>query len=192
MNPPIELSAQLQWAARGLLAIQRGESSTDWLGQQCPVHLRPGVQALLMTALRRWGTTRALCQLLVPKAPAPEVDALLCVGLGLLTQTPPPYPDHTLVSQAVEAAKKDPRTRALAALINACLRRCVREREALLSQVQSEESARWNHPTWWVAKVRKDHPKHWQAILEQAHRRPPLVLRVNPKKIELEIGRAHV
>ncbi len=57
MTSPPRLSAQLQWAARGLQAVQAGQSSTDWLGQ-CPPELRPGVQALLLTALRQWGGPR--------------------------------------------------------------------------------------------------------------------------------------
>ena len=114
-----QLSVQLHWAARGLQAVMAGQSSTDWLSH-CPAALRPGVQALLLTALRHWGLARALRAVLVPKAPAPQVDALLCLGLALLVQDPPMYPSHTLVSQLVEATKKEPRTRALAPLVNAC------------------------------------------------------------------------
>jgi 16S rRNA (cytosine967-C5)-methyltransferase len=140
------------------------------------------VQALLLTGLRQWGLSRALRQVLVPKPPAPAVDALLCLSLGLLTQDPPPYAEHTLVSQAVEAAKSEPRMRALAPLINACLRRCLREKRALLSQVQDLPEARWNHPRWWVEQLQKDHPKAWQQILIQAHQKPPMVLRINPRR----------
>lgn len=181
MNPSPALSAQLTWAARGLSAVQLGQSSTEWLGQ-CPPALRPGVQALLLSGLRHWGLSRALRQLLVPKPPAPAVDALLCLSLGLLTLDPPPYAAHTLVSQAVEAAKAEPRMRALAPLINACLRRCQREREALLCQVQNQIEARWNHPSWWVEQLQKDHPDAWQHILSHAQQKPPMVLRINPRR----------
>ena len=174
--PP--LSAQLLWAARGLQAVQAGQSSTDWLSQ-CPPALRPGVQALLLTALRKLGRARALREQLTPKTPAPAVDAMLCLGLGVLLHEPPLYPEHTLVSQAVEAAKSGPRTRAMAGLINACLRRFGRERQALMAATAHEPQARWNHPAWWVKRLRADHPTHWQALLAQAQRRPPLVLRIN-------------
>ena len=26
--------------------------------------------------------------------------------------------------------------------------------------------ARWNHPRWWIERLKQDHPQHWQAILE--------------------------
>ena len=180
-----QLSVQLHWAARGLQAVMAGQSSTDWLSH-CPAALRPGVQALLLTALRHWGLARALRAVLVPKAPAPQVDALLCLGLALLVQDPPMYPSHTLVSQLVEATKKEPRTRALAPLVNACLRRYTREHEALRASVSTDLQALWNHPAWWVKRVRHDHPQHWQSILTQAHQRPPLVLRVNLKKVSID------
>jgi 16S rRNA (cytosine967-C5)-methyltransferase len=179
-----QLSAQLQWAARGLQAVQAGQSSTEWLGQ-CPGAIRPGVQALLLSALRQFGRARALRQHLTPKTPAPAVDALLCLSLGLLVQDPPLYPEHTLVSQAVEAAKKEPRTQALAALINACLRRFGRERAALMALTDRDPQARWNHPLWWIERLTKDHPQHWQAMLAQAQRRPPLVLRINTRRTSM-------
>lgn len=184
MTPPPRLSAQLQWAARGLQAVQAGQSSTDWLGQ-CPPELRPGVQALLLTALRQWGRARALRQQLTPKAPHPAVDALLCLCLGLWVHEPAPYPEHTLVSQAVEAAKKEPRTRAMAGLINACLRRFGREREALMALTDRDPQAFWNHPDWWVDRLRIDHPDRWQDLLAQAQQRPPMVLRINARRTTL-------
>jgi 16S rRNA (cytosine967-C5)-methyltransferase len=184
LKPAAALSAQLMWAARGVQAVCSGQSSTDWLNQ-CPSALRPGVQALLLTALRHLGLARALRQQLATKNPPAPVDALLCLSLGLLTQNPPLYPEHTLVSQAVEAAKTEPRTKALAGLINACLRRYLRERAALHAACQHDDQARWNHPAWWVQRLRKDHPKHWQAILQQAQQRPPLVIRVNQQKIKV-------
>ena len=185
MTPAPKLSIQLSWASRGLQAVLSGQSSTDWLNQ-CPVEVRPGVQALLMMALRQLGMAKALRQRLVPKSPAPAVDALLTLSLGVLLQDPPPYAAHTLVSQAVDAAKREPRCRALAALINASLRRFVRERSELLAGLEDDIAARWNHPPWWVEQLRRDHPEAWTRILELARQKPPLVLRVNPRKTDLE------
>ena len=81
MTPAPKLSIQLSWASRGLQAVLSGQSSTDWLNQ-CPVEVRPGVQALLMMALRQLGMARALRQRLVSKSPAPAADALLTLSLG--------------------------------------------------------------------------------------------------------------
>lgn len=180
------LSVQLLWSARGLQAVAAGRSSTDWLAQQCPVALRPGVQSILLSALRHWGLARALRRQMVPKAPLPAIDALLTLGLALLTQDPPMYSEHTLVSQAVESAKSDPRTRAVAPLINACLRRLIRERGELLMAVQDDPQARYNHPAWWVQQVQIDHPDDWLTILARAQQHPPLVLRLNLRRTSLD------
>ena len=52
--------------------------------------------------------------------------------------------------------------RAQAGFFNACLRRFGRERAALLAAVQADPVARWNHPLWWVQRLQRDHPAHWQ------------------------------
>ena len=95
------------------------------------------------------------------------------------------YDPHTLVNQAVEAAKRNPTTNAQAGFLNACLRRFLREKEALLSVAIQKPQARWNHPSWWVARLQKDHPKQWQTVLQANSVQAPLTLRVNTAKTTL-------
>ncbi|MEY2621826.1 MAG: hypothetical protein RIT26_1646 [Pseudomonadota bacterium] len=184
MTEALSLATQLHWSARGLQAVASGQSSTEWLSQ-CPAALRPGVQAILLAALRHLGLARALRQQMVPKPPAPAVDALLSLSLALLVQDPPMYPEHTLVSQAVDAAKKEPRIRALAPLINACLRRFIRERSPLMKGVEKDLTAQHNHPLWWIQQLRTDHPTAWARMLSRARQRPPLVLRLNLRRTDM-------
>jgi len=92
------------------------------------------------------------------------------------------YTLYTLVDQTVEAAKRSEATRHQASFINGCLRRFLRERDALVAQTEKSPQAVWNHPQWWIDQVRKDHPAHWQAILEANNSRAPLILRVNERK----------
>jgi 16S rRNA (cytosine967-C5)-methyltransferase len=87
-------------------------------------------------------------------------------------------PPFAVVDQAVAAAAELARPEAKA-LVNALLRRFLRERDALLARVRSEPVARWSHPRWWIARVRSDWPDHWQSILAAGNVRPPLTLRVN-------------
>ena len=95
------------------------------------------------------------------------------------------YDAHTLVNQAVEAAKRNPVTHAQAGFLNACLRRFLREKEELLSGALQKPQARWNHPAWWVARLQKDHPKQWQTVLQANSLQAPLTLRVNTAKTTL-------
>jgi len=87
-----------------------------------------------------------------------------------------------LVDQAVEAAKRSEATSHQASFINGCLRRFLRERDALVAKTDANPQAVWNHPQWWVDRVRKDHPGQWQNILRANNAKAPLVLRINLKK----------
>jgi 16S rRNA (cytosine967-C5)-methyltransferase len=126
------------------------------------------------------GQAEAVRRKLALRTPAPPVDALLCTALALaLDPEQAPYEPFTLVDQAVEAAKKQTATRGLAAFINACLRRFLREHDTLLASVEQEPMARWNHPRWWIDRLRQDHPQHWQAILRTNASHASMTLRVN-------------
>jgi 16S rRNA (cytosine967-C5)-methyltransferase len=148
--------------------------------------LRPGVQSLSFQVLRSLGRAEALRRLLAPRKPPPAADALLCAALALAWQEKDaPYDVFTLVNQAVEAAKRSPDMAAQSGFINACLRRFLREREALVERSHSDLVAIWNHPAWWIKRLQKDHPAHWQAILAAAQHQPPMSLRVNLRKTSL-------
>jgi 16S rRNA (cytosine967-C5)-methyltransferase len=210
-NPSqVPLWRQLQGAAFLLMAVRSGRSMTAAL-EDVDTSIRPGVQALGFHALRHLGRAEALRQQLANRPPPPEADALLCVALavawgGAQFSDGPPlgkltpsggsevreatnvgamYTAHTLVDQAVEAAKNSEGTRHQASFINGCLRRFLRERDALLAITERHPQAVWNHPQWWIDRLRKDHPEHWQAILQANNTRAPLILRINERKTTL-------
>lgn len=178
----VPLSRQLQAVAWALQDIRAGRSGSAVM-EGVPSAQRPGVQALLFQVLRQLGLAEALRQQLAPRKPAPPVDALLCSALALACDADhAPYEPFTLVNQTVEAAKASSSTRAQAAFVNACLRRFLRERDALLHSARQDEQALWNHPRWWIQRVRQDHPQHWQQILQANNTQAPMVLRVNKQK----------
>jgi 16S rRNA (cytosine967-C5)-methyltransferase len=145
-----------------------------------PKDIRPGVQALSFQAMRWWGRAAAIRKALARKAPPAQADALLCTALSLSWNDDiSPYPVHTLVNQAVEAARRHKDMRAQAPFVNACLRRFLRERESLLATTEADLTAQWNHPVWWVKRLKADHPEDWQAILQAAQAAAPMSLRVN-------------
>ncbi len=178
----VPLWRQLQGASSLLMAVRGGQSMTVALEKVEGV-LRPGVQALAFHALRWLGRAEALRQQLAKRPPPPEADALLCVVLALIWQEKDaPYTPHTLVDQAVEAAKHSDATRHQASFINGCLRRFLRERDALVALTDRYPQAVWNHPQWWIDRLRKDHPDEWEDILRANNSRAPLILRVNARK----------
>ena len=181
----VPLWRQLQGAASILMAVRDGQSMTAAL-TDVDAALRPGVQALSYHTLRWLGRAEALRQQLVKKPPPPEADALLCVALALVwNEENAPYSGHTLVDQAVEAAKRSEATTHQASFINGCLRRFLREREALVAKTDANPQAVWNHPQWWIDRLRKDHPQDWQAILRANNAQASLILRINERKTTL-------
>src|SRR3989344_5391845 len=134
------------------------------------------------------GPAEALRRQMVARAPPPAADALLCTALALCwNPEESPYEPFTLVSQVVEAAKRSASTRAQASFLNGCLRRFLREREALVARTDGDPLARWNHPVWWVERLRKDHPQHWEQILQANNAHAPMTLRVNAQKSNLAL-----
>ena len=136
------------------------------------------VQELAYGTLRHWGRIDALTHALAAK---PLTDrplaALIAVALYQLDHTHAPA--FAVVDQAVEAAALVDRPQAKP-LVNAMLRRYLRERDLLNTQVAlASPVARWSYPRWWIGRVEADYPGHWEAILEAGNARPPLTLRVN-------------
>ncbi len=105
-----------------------------------------------------------------------DLEALILVGLYQLAVLD--TPEHAAVAATVEATrflgKPDK-----AALVNALLRRFLREREDLLAQAERLPSARWLFPEWLLGALRRDWPEHWEAIVAASNERPPMSLRVN-------------
>jgi 16S rRNA (cytosine967-C5)-methyltransferase len=181
-NPSAPLWRLLQAAAGVVAAVRDGVSATAALAR-IEDRLRPGAQALAFQALRQLGRAQALRQLLARRAPPAQADALLCTALGLCWRaSEAPYEVFTLVDQSVEAAKRGGATRGQANFVNACLRRFLRERDALVAATEQDPVAQWNHPRWWIARLEQDHPRQWQQILEANNTQPPMTLRVNVRR----------
>ena len=178
----VPLWRQLIGTATVILAVRQGASGTSAIEAVVP-ELRPGVQALAFHVWRNLGRAEALRKKLAPRLPPPAADALLCVALALAWRgKDAPYDMFTLVNQTVEAAKRSPATMAQANFVNACLRRFLRERDALVASTDSDPVALWNHPAWWTRRVQREHPAQWSEILHAANRQAPMTLRVNVRK----------
>jgi 16S rRNA (cytosine967-C5)-methyltransferase len=167
-------------AARAVNRVLGGANLRDALAavdDGAPQRGRTLVQELAYGTLRHWGTLDALAGELVRKPLAdPLLRALVAVALYQIDHTRAPA--FAVVDRAVTAAGELVRP-AAKSLVNALLRRYLRERVALHAAVCGNDAARWSYPRWWIERVRRDFPRDWQAILEAGNARPPLTLRVN-------------
>lgn len=173
---------QLLATASVVQGVRSGASATAALGEVV-LALRPGVQALSFQVLRHLGRAQSLRRQLAARSPPPATDALLCTALALAwSDAEAPYECFTLVNQAVEAAKSSAAHRGQANFVNACLRRFLRERESLVAITDKDPLAVWNHPLWWIDRLKRERPTQWQAILTQNNHHAPMTLRVNPER----------
>lgn len=169
-----------------ILVVRGGASGTTAI-EEVPSDIRPGVQALAFYVWRNLGRAEALRKCLAKKTPPAHADALLCVALALAwrEEGDVPYDMFTLVNQTVEAAKRDANTKAQASFVNACLRRFLRERDALIAATDKDPVAFWNHPLWWIKRLQREHPAHWQSILQASNSHAPMTLRVNVRRTDV-------
>ena len=185
---PDSLAFALDGAARSLERVSAGTSlpqalSTTFAAVQATPQARGAIQDICYRSMRSWGQSHALMGLLMDSPPSPErLGSLLCISLGLLADTTKPYADHTVVDQAVSACAADPDLTRAKGVVNAVLRRFLRERDRLLATTQESEDARLNYPQWWIDKARAAWPDLWEEILQTGNQRPPLTLRVNRLK----------
>jgi len=169
----------LNVTAKSVHEVMLGKSATAVLLGVDP-SFKPGVQSLLFLTLRQWGLAKAIRAHLVPKKPTPPIDHLLCTSLALMcVEEGMPYEPHTLVNQAVQAAKANVKTAGQSAMLNAVLRRFLRERSEILAAVKDQPEAQYNHPLWWIKLLQKDHPQDWAHILDVAQTPAVMSLRVN-------------
>ncbi len=189
----LPLSELLLATAAAVQGVLDGRSLTDVLNAE-PATRKAAVQSLSFYVMRRLARGQALMEVLLDrKPPNRQVECLLVTALSLLSiegseaaagQRVPAYEPHTLVSQAVTAAEKDKKTAHFKGLINACLRRFLREREALLAEIGVRSDVRRGFPKWWIRRIREAYPGQWESILESASQPGPLTLRVNTRKTD--------
>lgn len=177
-NPP--LSKAFACAASVIAAVIGGRNLDRELAS-VPQALRPAVQDLAYGALRQYGRGDALLAPLLAK-PLSELSIRTLLLAAVYRLEARPDDAHTSVDQAVSAAAAMANGR-FKSLVNAVLRNFQRQYATLVDTALVHDYARWQHPQWWIEKVRLAHPQQWQDILMAGNGRPPMTLRLNRRRI---------
>lgn len=184
LGPP--LAEVLLAAARVWRAFTAGQSLDRALSQlstsELP-RLRAAAQDVSYMAVRHRALIEGVIARLASRSPVPDVTALLAVSLAQLLEGR--HAEHTVVDQAVAAARSQVATAAAAGFVNAILRNFLRRRTALLDTLQKDEQVLYNAPSWWIDAMRAAHPADWRESLTRAQQAPPLVLRVNRRRTDV-------
>jgi 16S rRNA (cytosine967-C5)-methyltransferase len=191
---PDSLSFALIGAAQAVAFVLEGIALPQALArvftQSDPLpQTRGAIQDIAYRTMRQVGRADALITLMTSKPPEPPLlYCLLCCSLTLLLKNEDeaaPYEAFVVCDQAVDAAASNAQTVFAKNMVNAVLRRFIREQDALIATAIKQPAAMWNYPQWWVDQIKTAYPDAWQSILKAGNRQPPLTLRVNRQLISV-------
>jgi len=141
--------------------------------------LAPSVRSLSYGAVRGYYRHEAILARLL-STPVKSLDflvrALLSVALYELEDER--TPQYAVVDAAVQTAKATDAVRA-AGLINAVLRRYLRERKTVDADIARNPATRHASPVWLADRLRADWPVRWTQLLAAGDTQAPMWLRVN-------------
>jgi 16S rRNA (cytosine967-C5)-methyltransferase len=180
-GPPNAGVEALAEAARAVAAVVRGRSADEALAVPEASRRRPAVRAVTLGTLRWYLRLRPAVDALLssPGRVALEVHALLVTAAHQIEYSRDA--PALVVNLAVDACRMLGQPRA-AGLVNAVLRRLVRESEALFARTDADPAARAAHPRWLVDALTAAWPEHCAHILEANNAHPPMVLRLNARR----------
>ncbi len=148
------------------------------------------LSALLFAGTRGWFRFDAALPLLMDR-PLPqklrELRTLLVLALVQIAALE--LPEHAVVASAVDAAKALGYVKQ-AGMVNAVLRRFLRERDDIELQLDRDPLTRFAQPRWLIDAIRADWPDHVNAILAESNVQAPLTLRVNRRVSSVDALRA--
>jgi 16S rRNA (cytosine967-C5)-methyltransferase len=191
---PDSLAFSLIGAAQAVTAVLEGVALPQALARvfaqtNASPQARGAIQDISYRTMRQVGRVDALLTLMTSKPPEPALlYSLMCCALTLIVKVEgedAPYEDFIVVDQAVNAAASSAYMVFAKGMVNAILRRFLREQTELLATVMKQPAALWNYPQWWVDQCKAAYPQDWQAILLSGNKSPPLTLRVNQRQISV-------
>jgi 16S rRNA (cytosine967-C5)-methyltransferase len=151
-----------------------------------PAALAPSVRSLSFGAVRGYYRHEAILGRLLSQ-PVRSLDflvrALLSVALFELEDGR--TPEYAVVDATVTTAKATDAARA-GGLINAVLRRYLRERTALDADIARNPATRHASPVWLADRLRADWPVRWTQLLAAGDVQAPMWLRVNNRLASAE------
>ena len=185
MSNSVNVRAQ---AARCITAvIGEGESLTTALELSRSVVAQRDIGLLYEISfgvMRHYYQLYSLARLLLSKNLKPrdkDILALILVGLYQLIYMR--IPNHAALNETVSGTKSLSKPWARG-LVNALLRRYLRESEDLLTKVKSKSEVESEMPEWLSQRLKKAWPEGWEQIRQASQSHPPMSLRVNRAQLD--------
>ena len=169
--------------------ILKGESLTVALADETrdlPAREAAWSRALAYATVRWYIRLEAMVEGMLERPLKPRdavIRVLLCQGLAEIFHFG--TPDHAAVRETAELARTVQRPGSVG-LVNALLRRALREREELTVVMDRSPVSRHACPSWLIAGIRDAFPDQWEAVLQASTDPAPMTLRVNLARISRE------
>jgi 16S rRNA (cytosine967-C5)-methyltransferase len=138
----------------------------------------PRLQAILQRLLRKPLKTKDY-----------DIQVLLLIGLyqHLYLRIPP----HAATAATVNVTRSLKKPWATG-LVNAVLRNFQRQRDAILSCVDTDTSVKLAHPPWLIKNLQQNWPSQWETVAAANNAHPPLTLRVNARSMSRDTYLEHL
>jgi 16S rRNA (cytosine967-C5)-methyltransferase len=186
VNPGAALRAR---AAQALARIVAGQSRrvafSEVASTIADARDRALLSALLNDGARWWLRFAAAVDGMVER-PVRDADIKALLVIGLVQLEILQIPDYAAVAATVEAARVLGKPN-LAGLVNALLRRWLREREARLQALDADAVTRTAHPAWLLDAFRADYPQRADEIAAANNIEAPLWLRANSRRTSRDV-----
>jgi 16S rRNA (cytosine967-C5)-methyltransferase len=143
----------------------------------------PFVYQLAYGTLRYYYALRAMANFALKQPLAhKDEDIYLLIILGIYQIQHLDVAEYAILKETVDVADKLKKSWAKK-LINAILRRFLRERDVFEKQCELSEEARYAHPQWFINEIKVAYPEKWMEILKGNNQKAPMHVRVNALKM---------
>jgi 16S rRNA (cytosine967-C5)-methyltransferase len=151
-----------------------------------PAGLGPSVRSLSYGAVRGYYRHEAILSRLLSQ-PVRSLDLLVraLMSVALFELEDARTPEYAVVDAAVKAAKATDAARA-SGLVNAVLRRYLRERKTVDADIARNPALRHASPIWLADRLRADWPVRWTQLLAAGDAQAPMWLRVDGRRATTE------
>jgi 16S rRNA (cytosine967-C5)-methyltransferase len=153
---------------------------------ELPANLKSAARSLSYGAVRGYFRHEAILAKLLSQ-PVRSLDSLVraLLSVALFELEDGRTPEYAVVDAAVKTAKAGGAARA-SGLVNAVLRRYLRERASLTVEIARNPVTRHASPIWLADRYRADWPVRWTQLLAAGDTQAPMWLRVNSRLASTE------
>lgn len=185
MNPGAHVRAVAARALAKIVAGQSRRSAFAAASNDIPDSRDRGLLAALLSEGARWWLRFAPALDALVERPLRDAEVQSLLVLGLVQLEILALPEYAAVAATVDAARALRKDK-FAGLVNALLRRWLREHDTLIARIDADFAQRTAHPPWLIDALRQDFPTELEAILAANNREAPLWLRVNRRRATRE------